>query len=128
MNADASPTTTPRYHPAGALPAQTDYRDAVAVPAFPFASFGKRLLAAVVDAAIATAIMLVPVALGVVAIVNSVGTNANGDVNTVTNAGIFALGIVAIVAGVLCALLYEPLLFGGRCVPPGRDAEGRNSR
>jgi uncharacterized RDD family membrane protein YckC len=110
MSANATPNTTPRYPPAGPLPAQPGYQYGAAVPALPFATFGKRLLAAVVDAAIEAAIMVVPTALGAVAIVNSVGTNDNGDVNTVANASTFTLGIAAIVIGMACMLLYEPLL------------------
>jgi uncharacterized RDD family membrane protein YckC len=109
MSANATPNTVPQYPPAGPLPAQPGYRYD-AVPTLPFATFGKRLLATVVDAAIETVIMLVPMALGGVAIVNSVGTNDNGDVNTVTNGGLLALGIAAIVVSVACLLLYEPLL------------------
>lgn len=125
MSANASPITTTRSCPTGTLPGQTGYRDGAAMPAFPFASFGKRLLAEVVDSAVATAILLLPVALGVVAIVISVGTDDNGDVNSVSNGGMLASGVIAIVLGVVCALLSEPLLTARKGVHNGQTVGKR---
>jgi uncharacterized RDD family membrane protein YckC len=110
MSTNVTPNTFPQYPPAGPLPVQPGYRWDVIAPAYPFASFGKRLLAQIVDAAVCAAILLVPVALGVVAIVSSVGTDASGDVTRVTHGGLLTLGIAAIVLGVVGFLLYEPLL------------------
>lgn len=110
MSTNVTPNAIPQYPPAGPLPAQPAYPWQATVPAYPYASFGKRLLAEVIDIAVVTANLLVPVALGVLAIVGSVGTDANGDVNRVTNGGLLALGIAAIVLGVIGVLLYEPLL------------------
>jgi uncharacterized RDD family membrane protein YckC len=110
MSANASSNTVPQYPPVGPPATRPGYQYGVAVPALPFASFGKRLLAAIVDAAICTAILVVPSALGALAIVNGVGTNANGDVDRVTSGGLLAFGIAAIVLGIAALLLYEPLL------------------
>jgi uncharacterized RDD family membrane protein YckC len=115
MSANATPNTVPHYPPA-----QPGYQWDAAIPAFPFANFGKRLLAALVDAAILTAIIAIPVALGGVAIVNSVGTNDNGDVNTVTNGGLLALGIAATLIGIVSILLYEPLLTARKGIHNGQ--------
>ena len=115
MSANAPPNIIPHYPPA-----QPGYQWDEAIPALPFATFGKRLLAAIMDAAILTAIIAIPVALGVVAIVNSVGTNANGDVNTVINGGLLALGITAMLAGIVSILLYEPLLTARKGIHNGQ--------
>lgn len=110
----AVPYQSPSAQPfASPLPGQPGYQWGGAIPAYPFASFGKRLLAALLDTAIILALMLVPLILGIVLMANSTETTAHADgtsTSTVTNGGSLAGGIILIAASVALALLYEPLL------------------
>jgi uncharacterized RDD family membrane protein YckC len=83
------------------------------MPIYPFASFGKRLLAALLDTTIILALMCAPLILGIVMTLNGTEATTHPDgmsTSTVTNGGLLAGGIVLIVVSVSLALLYEPLL------------------
>jgi hypothetical protein len=119
MNAHTSPDRpVPFRAPSGApiaapLPGQSGYQWGGAMPIYPFASFGKRLLAALLDTAIILALMCAPLILGIVMTLNGTEATTHPDgmsTSTVTNGGLLAGGIVLIVVSVSLALLYEPLL------------------
>ena len=98
---------------AAPLPGQPGYQWGGAVPAYPFATFGQRLLAALIDAMVTIGIMAIPLILGVASIAGGITTTTATDGTTtgvVTNGGLFGFGIAMIGVGVVLALLYEPLL------------------
>jgi uncharacterized RDD family membrane protein YckC len=111
------------------LPGQPGYQWGAAVPAYPFASFGQRFAAVLIDGLILSAIVTVPMIVAAVMILNGVDTYRNFDGTTsaeVTNGGLLAAGIVIAVVGVIVGLLYEPLLTARKGAhngqTPGRQA------
>ncbi len=111
------------------LPGQPGYQWGAMAPAYPFASFGQRLGAAVIDGLTISAIIMVPTVVAVLMIVSSVHNYTNADGTTgadVTNRGLLAAGIIVAVIGVILAFLYEPLLTARKGAhngqTPGRQA------
>lgn len=92
------------------LPGQPGYQWGGSVPAYPFASFGARVGAALIDGLIILVIVAIPVILGIVLIVNSVDISSYDNSADVTNGGLLALGIIVILIGVILGMLYEPVM------------------
>jgi uncharacterized RDD family membrane protein YckC len=111
------------------MPGQMGYQWGAGVPAYPFANFGQRLLAALIDGLIVSAIMSIPIIAGIAMIAGSVDTYDNLDGTTgadVSNGALLALGILLIIVAVIVGLLYEPLLTARKGAhngqTPGRQA------
>ncbi len=132
MSTNAPRNTVPLYTPGpGPLPGQPGYQWGAGVPPYPFATFGRRLLATLLDSLIVLAIMAVPLVLGIVLMGVSTETTPgpNGtSVSTVTNGGLFTVGILLMIAAVVLAVLYEPTLTARKGAhngqTPGRQALG----
>ncbi len=130
MSTNAPRNTVPLYRPApGPLPGQPGYQWGAGVPPYPFATFGRRFLATLLDSLILLAIMAVPLVLGIVLMIGSTETTSGPDgtsVSTVTNGALFTFGILLMIAAVVLAVLYEPLLTARKGVhngqTPGRQA------
>lgn len=91
------------------LPGQPGYQWGAGVPAYNFASFGQRLIGVIIDGLILTAIVAIPVIIGVVLIAKSVTTYSDGTSEVTNGAGV-GIGVVILIIGLILALLYEPLL------------------
>ncbi len=101
----------PPYAPYQApLPGQPGYQWGGGVPAYPYASFWARVGGTIIDGLVLMAIAAIPVIIGIVLIVNSVDTDTADNSAEVTNGGTLALGIIAILIGIVIAMLYEPLM------------------
>jgi uncharacterized RDD family membrane protein YckC len=102
---------TPAFTPP--LPGQPGYQWGGAIPTYPFASFRKRLLAALLDMVIVLALICVPLALGIVLMITSTDTTTHADgtsTSAVTDGARLTGGVTLIAVSVAIALLYEPLL------------------
>jgi uncharacterized RDD family membrane protein YckC len=96
------------------VPGQPGYQWGSAVPTYPFANFGQRFLAWLIDALIVSVVVTIPVIIASVLIVNSVHTDTDYYGQTasasVTNGGLLGAGIIVILVAIVIAFLYEPLL------------------
>ena len=102
------------------LPGQVGYQWGAGAPAYPYASFGARLGALLLDGLIIGVIIAIPVILGVALITSSVSTDSYYNSTTVTNGGTLAAGIVVCIIGWILAVLYEPLMTGRSGVHNGQ--------
>ena len=106
------PQSVPPYGQyAAPSPGQPGYQWGGAVPAYPFASFGQRLGATLIDGLVLLGILIVPYILAVALVANSVKTtrNFNGTTSTAVNGGGIALAVLLYIVIIVVSLLYEPL-------------------
>ncbi len=94
---------------AAPLPGQPGYQWGAGVPAFPYASFGKRLGALLVDGLILALIIGIPVGIGVALIVGGVSTASDGTTE-VTNGALVGIGVLICIVASIAAIFYEPLM------------------